>query len=197
MWLLIHISSKNKPVIQCPIQLFGFQHFLGSALVVPREANGTHLGNFYQPVKSFWVNVNLNALYEVSLERGNVLIDEAIALQWRHNERDGVSNHQPHDCLPNHIFRCKSTKTPKLRVTGLCEGNSPVTDEFPAQRTSNAEKVAIWWRYHEKSNDNTSYSKSLISKKTKQFEAWKKQMTIANTSLYTNLDYYIRQPCGR
>ena len=19
-------------------------------------------------------------------------------LQWRHNERDGVSNHQPHDC---------------------------------------------------------------------------------------------------
>ena len=22
-------------------------------------------------------------------------------LQWRHNERDGVSNHQPHDCLLN------------------------------------------------------------------------------------------------
>ena len=22
-----------------------------------------------------------------------------MALQWRHNERDGVSNHQPHDCL--------------------------------------------------------------------------------------------------
>ena len=27
----------------------------------------------------------------------------------------------------------------KLRVTGLCEGNSPVPDEFPAQRASNAE----------------------------------------------------------
>ena len=27
----------------------------------------------------------------------------------------------------------------KLRVTGLCEGNSPVTGEFPAQRASNAE----------------------------------------------------------
>ena len=26
-----------------------------------------------------------------------------------------------------------------LRVTGLCEGNSPVTGEFPAQRASNAE----------------------------------------------------------
>ena len=30
-------------------------------------------------------------------------------------------------------------KTSKLRVTGLCEGNSPVTGEFPAQRASNAE----------------------------------------------------------
>ena len=36
----------------------------------------------------------------------------------------------------------------KLRVTGLCEGNSPVTGEFPAQRASNAENISIWWRYH-------------------------------------------------
>ena len=28
-------------------------------------------------------------------------------------------------------------KTSKLRVTSLCEGNSPVTGEFPAQRASN------------------------------------------------------------
>ena len=28
-------------------------------------------------------------------------------------------------------------------VTGLCEGNSPVTGEFPAQRASNAENVSI------------------------------------------------------
>ena len=54
-------------------------------------------------------------------------------LQWRHNEHDGVSNHRPHDCLLSHLFRCRSTKTPKLRVTGLCAGNSPVTSEFPAQ----------------------------------------------------------------
>ena len=25
-------------------------------------------------------------------------------LQWRHNGRDGVSNHQPHDCLLNRLF---------------------------------------------------------------------------------------------
>ena len=39
-------------------------------------------------------------------------------------------------------------KISKLRVTGLCEGNSPVTGEFPAQSASNAENVSIWWRHH-------------------------------------------------
>ena len=34
----------------------------------------------------------------------------------------GVSNHQPHDCLLNRLFRHRSKKTSKLRVTGLCEG---------------------------------------------------------------------------
>ena len=63
---------------------------------------------------------------------------EANTLQWRHNEHDGVSNHQPNDCLLNHLFRRSSKKTSKLRVTGLCVGNSPVTGEFPAQRASNA-----------------------------------------------------------
>ena len=38
-------------------------------------------------------------------------------------------------------------KTSKLRVTGLCAGNSPVTGEFPAQMASNAENVSIWWRH--------------------------------------------------
>ena len=27
------------------------------------------------------------------------------SLQWRHNERDGVLNHQPHDCLLNRLFK--------------------------------------------------------------------------------------------
>ena len=60
------------------------------------------------------------------------------SLQSRHNERDGVSNHQPHDCLRNRLFRRRSKKTAKLRVTGLCAGNSPVTGEFPAQMASKA-----------------------------------------------------------
>ena len=55
------------------------------------------------------------------------------SLQWRHNEHARVSNHQPHDCLLNRLFRHRWKKTSKLRVTGLCAGNSPVTSEFPAK----------------------------------------------------------------
>ena len=65
------------------------------------------------------------------------------SLKWRHNERDGVSDHQPNDCLLNRLFGRRSKKTSKHRVTGLCAGNSPVTDEFPAQRATNAENVSI------------------------------------------------------
>ena len=39
-------------------------------------------------------------------------------------------------------------KTSKLCITGLCEGNSPGTGEFPEQMASNAENVSIWWRHH-------------------------------------------------
>ena len=43
-----------------------------------------------------------------------------ITLQWRHNWCDGVSNPRPHDCLFNRLFRRRSKRTSKLRVTGLC-----------------------------------------------------------------------------
>ena len=69
-------------------------------------------------------------------------------LLWRHNDHDGVSNHQPHGCLLNRLFRRRSKKISKLRVTGLCVGNSPGTGEFPAQMASYAENISIWWRHH-------------------------------------------------
>ena len=37
------------------------------------------------------------------------------------------------------FFRRRSSKPSKLRVTGLCEGNPPVTGGFPSLRASNAE----------------------------------------------------------
>ena len=63
----------------------------------------------------------------------------ARALQWRHNRRDGVWNHRFHDCLLNRLFRRKSKKT--LRHWPLCR-------KFPAQMTSNAGNISIWWRHH-------------------------------------------------
>ena len=51
-----------------------------------------------------------------------------LSLQWRHDEHDGISNHQPHDCLLNCLLRHRSKKTSKLHVTGLCDRwpvNSP------------------------------------------------------------------------
>ena len=65
------------------------------------------------------------------------------SLRWRHNESDGFSNHQPYACLRIRLFRRRSKKTSKLRVTSICEGNSAVTGEFLTQRASNGENVSI------------------------------------------------------
>ena len=53
------------------------------------------------------------------------LINFRHSLQWCHNERDDVSNHMRDNCLPKRLFGRRSKKTSQLRVTGLCEGNSP------------------------------------------------------------------------
>ena len=76
-----------------------------------------------------------------------------LSLQWLHNERDWVSNHQRLDCLLSRLFRRRSKKNSKLHVTGLCAGNSPVTGEFPAQRASNGKKISVWWRHHARSSN--------------------------------------------
>ena len=59
-----------------------------------------------------------------------------------------ISNHRRLECLLNRLFRRRSKKTPKRRVTGFCEETSSVTGEFPSQRASNAENVSIWWLHH-------------------------------------------------
>ena len=49
-------------------------------------------------------------------------LDYTCTLQWHHNERDGVSNHQLHSCLLNRLFMHRSKKTLKLCVTGFVRG---------------------------------------------------------------------------
>ena len=72
------------------------------------------------------------------------------SLQRRHNEHDGVPNHQPHGCLLNRLFRRRSKKASKLRVTALWEGNSPVTGEFEGPITLKMfpfDDVVMWSAY--------------------------------------------------
>ena len=51
--------------------------------------------------------------------------------------------------FPNRLLKCKSKKTPKFHISGLCDGNSPVTSEFPTQRASNTDNVFTLWRHHD------------------------------------------------
>ena len=99
-----------------------------------------------------WLLVYLVATNHDELDTYHCLtvtkVSKWCTLQWRHNERIGLSNHQPHGCLLNRLFGSRSKKTSKLRVTGLCAGKSPGTGEFLAQMASNAEHVSIWWRHH-------------------------------------------------
>ena len=92
------------------------------------------------------------ACYPVVITRTDVTVPYHgvhASLRWRHNGHKCVSNHQPRHCLLNRLFERRSKKTSKLRVTGLCAGNSPGTGEFPAQMASNAENVSIWWRRYD------------------------------------------------
>ena len=116
------------------------QHWLGWWLVA-----------WWHQAMHCWANGDLSWAAEVASASAIFPVfnfgvgDIGLTLRWRHNGRDSVSNHQPHDCL----LKRRSQKTSKLRVTGLCSGNSSGTGEFPAQMASNAENVSIWWRHHE------------------------------------------------
>ena len=58
--------------------------------------------NIYNSMEFKWYILTMgnhcNPIYRFSL---------VLSLQWRHNERDGVSNHQPHNHLLNHLFKAQ------------------------------------------------------------------------------------------
>ena len=66
------------------------------------------------------------------------------SLQWRHNGRDGVSNHQRQKFVQAQII--ENMKPPRHWPLW---GEPLVTGGFPSQRASNAENVSIWWRHHD------------------------------------------------
>ena len=102
-------------------------------------------GNKREEYQIKWKNIRYSSFktnkdtYVLTISGFHVFIKHTPTLQWRHYEYDGVSNHQPRDCLLNRLFMHRSKKTSKLCVTGLCAGNSSVRGEFPAQKAGNAE----------------------------------------------------------
>ena len=79
------------------------------------------------------------------------------SLHWRHNDHGGISNHQPHGCLLNRLFRRRSKKTSKLRVTGLCAGNSPGPVNSPHKGLATQKMVLF---------DDIIMYKTIISRKS-------------------------------
>ena len=61
------------------------------------------------------------------------------ALQWRHKEPDGVSNHQRLDCLFNRLFRRRSRSKKHQSSASLALWGESTGERFPSQRGSNAE----------------------------------------------------------
>ena len=146
MHLTCHVQNVSHfHMPQCVYVVAGLDIFSPFSRYFNRNAHNMTLGTRAIEIHSCrWTSENGRMEYHATSIKSRKEI-----LRWRRNERDGVSNHQPHDCLLNRLFRRSWKKTSKLRVTGLGAGNSPVTGEFPAQRASNAENVSIWWRYHE------------------------------------------------
>ena len=141
-WLRTHNTiATNKctanPYMRIFYGIYGLPHGSFRAWVIALHYN----------VVSHWLGAYTNRFLRLHIVTG-VKAKQIKVLQWRHNRNDSVSNHQHHDCLLSRLFRRRSKKTSKLRVTGLCAGNSPGTGEFPAQMASNAENVSIWWRHH-------------------------------------------------
>ena len=81
--------------------------------------------------------------------KGNGCHDKGLeySLQWRHNGRAGISNHQPNDCLLNRYSGMNKKNIKAPRHWPLC-GEFTGTGEFAAQRASNPENVSIWRRHH-------------------------------------------------
>ena len=63
----------------------------------------------------------------------------SVQLQWRHNERDGVSNYRPFDCFLYIFFQAQIKENLKASRHWPLWGEPPLTSSFSSQRASNAE----------------------------------------------------------
>ena len=153
-------DQPNSKTLQLYIMIYVLVNYIFHFVVFCCSVNYTHSVHFTGTGAVLKLNPHFNEILFTIWMNSNIFISDnasedvihfvhvSMSLQWHHNERHGVSTHQPHDCLLNRLFRRISKKTSKLCITGLCAGNSPVIGEFPAQRARNMENVSIWWHHH-------------------------------------------------
>ena len=110
-----------------------------------------HFGNtvYNMRTQNAWLHASETSVYVspqcvlLSSSTGVLKNGLYVTLLCRHNELNVVSNLRSLDGLLDRLLRRKSKKTWKLRVTGLCAGNSLLSGEFLSQRASNAENIPI------------------------------------------------------
>ena len=90
----------------------------------------------YGVTKQRWVNSHLNNTCPT-----HFITATPYWKRWRLKSRASRLFAQP-------FVQAQIKERSKLRVTGLCEGNPPVTGGFPSQRASKAKNVSIGWRHH-------------------------------------------------
>ena len=127
-----HLCShtlRNKAILI--ITLLGYRHQLISILCTPVDSK-----LYILRLSHRWF-AKINSIYSIHC-RGMLQYktlfrkDISPSLQWRHNGRDNVSNHQPHDCLLSRLFRHRSKKTSKFRAS-LAFVRSPVNSPHKGQ----------------------------------------------------------------
>ena len=136
LWSLSFVSGQKLSIIHI---LHGYFTGTGPSYDGPSASETTlkNKGKTEINILKIYIYIYLNihdiSEYQLSLILGVrsrdavALTQKTDSLQWRHNELDGVSHHWRIGSLLSRLFRRRSKKTSKLRVTGLCEENSPVT----------------------------------------------------------------------
>ena len=91
---------------KCTVAMLGgpcSQHVMGntSRLNQPQSAIMLNTKGHSEVAEHYLeVSYMLYAMYDIVFS----------SLQWRHNRHNSVLNHQPHHCLLNRLFRCRSKK---------------------------------------------------------------------------------------
>ena len=96
------------PRVQLTIFHHWFRYWLGAG-----QATSHYLNQWWLVYWRIYASLGLNELTAV-------MPCVSTSLQWRHNERDGVSNHQPHDYLLNRSFKQIKENTKAPRHWPLC-----------------------------------------------------------------------------